>query len=109
MSEIDVVVTGIGLVTPLGMGREKTWQALLGSRSAIVADNENIPHLCARVDTLPVPDQLRLLSLSFLAAGEAIQDSGVDFSLIHPERFGCTVSVSKPNLAALSQDSACLT
>jgi 3-oxoacyl-[acyl-carrier-protein] synthase II len=30
-----VVVTGVGLVTPLGIGTDETWQALIGGRSAV--------------------------------------------------------------------------
>jgi len=38
-----VVVTGLGLVTPLGTGLEKNWQALMEGRSGI----RKISHFCA--------------------------------------------------------------
>jgi 3-oxoacyl-[acyl-carrier-protein] synthase II len=34
-TERRVAITGIGLLTPLGIGTEETWQGLLGARSAV--------------------------------------------------------------------------
>jgi 3-oxoacyl-(acyl-carrier-protein) synthase len=95
-----VAVTGIGLATPLALGREKTWNGLLSGYSAVTPDFQFPGILSARVQHMYIPDQTRLLSLAFLAAAEAIQDSIPENTPAHFERFGCTVSVSKPNLNA---------
>jgi 3-oxoacyl-[acyl-carrier-protein] synthase II len=92
------VVTGIGLVTPLGLGREKTWAELLNSRSAVKPVYSNERNLFAQVENLNVLPQTRLLSLGFLAAAEALYESRDKYYKTDSSRIGCTVSVSKPNL-----------
>ena len=94
----NVVVTGIGLVTPLGLGREKTWNSLLSGLSAVSKDREYPGIITARIKDLPIPDQVRLTSIAFLAANEAIFDSQIRVDEV--DSFGCTLSVSKHNLSA---------
>jgi 3-oxoacyl-[acyl-carrier-protein] synthase II len=103
-----VVVTGIGMATPLGTGRERNWANLLNGISAVSRDDRFGGVLTARVNGLDVPDQTRLLSLGFLAAAEALHDSGVMHSNYEPEEVGCTVSVSKPTLPGLFSDTSLL-
>ncbi len=96
----EVAITGIGMVTPLGIGREKTWAALTASASA-VKDNPLFPGIVsASVEGLSFPPELRLLSMSFLAAAEAVDDAKMNLHEIAAARIGCTVSASKPNLAS---------
>ncbi|MFN9001581.1 MAG: beta-ketoacyl synthase N-terminal-like domain-containing protein, partial [Holosporales bacterium] len=92
-----VVVTGIGLVTPLGMGREITWRNLIAGKSGIRAIThipvEDIPCRIAGVVPreegvegsfnpdvyMPKPEQRRVADFiiyGMAAATEAIEDSG---------------------------------
>ncbi len=93
-----VVVTGIGMVSALGFGRERTWRSLLNGESAVKPDEEFPGIFTARVNFTDIPKETRLLSLAFLATSEALYDSSIDLTHYSPERIGCTVSVSKPNL-----------
>ncbi len=94
----NVVVTGIGLVTPLGLGREKSWDELLLGHSAVRSDAEFRGIVSARIPGLDIPPETRMLSMLFLAAVEAFTDSGVNDQFIDYSRFGCTISSSKPNI-----------
>ena len=79
----QVVVTGIGLVTPLGLDRESTWRGLLAGRSA--TRWLTAPHwtgkeplagaLCASVAFAMNGDRDPVVSLALRTANEAIADA----------------------------------
>ena len=93
-----VVITGIGLVTANGFGREAVWQAVQNGVSGIrrVESGSNLPaplKLAAAVEIRPeFPGQLKTIRLARLAAEEALYDSGIDISNVDAGRFGCAVS-----------------
>lgn len=89
-----VVVSGIGIVTPLGNGREKTWRALLGGKSAINRGDEGFE---ARVyDFSANGARSRMGDFAILAAAEAIRHAGLDVDNLRGKNIGCAVSQSKP-------------
>ena len=94
-----VVVTGLGMVTPLGLGVKANWQRLTEGKSGIVAiskfDVSNLPSKIAGMvprgdpaDGLFDPDQVvepkeqrkndEFIIYAMAAADEAIADSGWD-------------------------------
>lgn len=103
-----VVVTGLGLVTPLGLGAADFWSALVKGRGAVagvdlVSGDENGRHLVARVPDFRIRDYvsdrklLRLMCRSdrfgLAAAQMAAAESGqIDLG---PERKGAFVATAK--------------
>ncbi len=92
-----VVVTGMGIASPLGLGVEHTWRRLLDGRSGIAAirafDPSDLPATIAGevpagvretgglslAEWIPVKDQKkmdRFIQLALVAAVEAVEDSG---------------------------------
>lgn len=85
-----VVVTGIGLVCPLGADRETSWRALVQDRSAVGTTGAFAP-----VVEGPEP---RTVALALRAAQESWTDAQLES--VDPDRVACVVSSSKPVLGA---------
>jgi 3-oxoacyl-[acyl-carrier-protein] synthase II len=101
-SPAEVVVTGMGLVTPLGIGVEKNWENVLAGRSGISAhQRDGQPEFLKyfgkvegldRLENVPraLAGQTRFLNrgsvLGFQAAREAVEGAGIELSGIPRER-----------------------
>ncbi len=81
MTERRVVVTGIGMVTPLGIGAETTWKALLEGGNGVAPirrfDPAGFPVRFAAEAPLPGSGASLKAALTELALGEALRMSGV--------------------------------
>jgi 3-oxoacyl-[acyl-carrier-protein] synthase II len=101
-SERDVVITGLGIVSPIGIGKEPFWNALCEGRSGIrrlpFAD-PSLPAAFGGVVTDFDPKQyvrprksLKVMSrevqLGFAAADLALMDAGLRETPPNPERLG---------------------
>jgi 3-oxoacyl-[acyl-carrier-protein] synthase II len=105
MSERRVVITGRGVVSPLGIGVEAHWAGLIAGRSAI----RSIPRLSALglpsrqgaeissesllpyLSKLPKKQQKlynRVTLLSMVASALAVEEAGLDLSDVDPTRCG---------------------
>ncbi|HXO18908.1 MAG TPA: beta-ketoacyl-[acyl-carrier-protein] synthase family protein [Thermoanaerobaculia bacterium] len=110
MSRNPVVVTGIGVVTPVGTGRDEFWDNLLAGRSGFAPvssfdTSAHTVHLGAEVRGFQGADQVRNLDASRLgrasqlaiaAAHQALADAGLDSSagLADPGRAGVSMGTT---------------
>ncbi len=103
-----VVVTGIGLVTPIGAGKDRFWEAVTSGRSGIEPvrsfDTSEFPvHLGAEVKDFDPgryvrrqsPDALgRASQLAVAAASMALEDAGVDLGDYDPRQVGVSMGTT---------------
>ncbi|MCH0540961.1 beta-ketoacyl-[acyl-carrier-protein] synthase family protein [Streptomyces sp. MUM 203J] len=90
MAGMDIAVTGLGLVTPGGVGVGPSWAAVCAGRSAAAPDPELTDHPVGFSCRVPDFDPERLLSarrahrldrfvqFALVAAHEAVADAGLD-------------------------------
>lgn len=106
----DVVVTGVGAVTPVGLSAQDTWQALLAGKSGIDVvqsfDASDLPVRIAGEVSGFDPGQImthkairrsaRFAQLAVAAAREAVDDADVhpDGDAVDPSRIGAVVNTA---------------
>ncbi len=92
-----MVVTGIGVVAPIGCGREAVWRAIQAGQSGVrrLTGVPGIPDgmmLGAMVDIEgDFPGQLKNVPLCRQSAAEALADARIHWPRVDRERFGCSI------------------
>ena len=100
-----VVVTGMGIISPIGAGAKTFWQSLLDGKSGI-STIENISldghtvHIAGEIknfdeiSTLEPKEARRMdryTQFALMAAEEAVKDAGISTDNVDPYRFGVIV------------------
>ena len=111
MSKCEVVITGVGLVTPLGNETQSTWDNLILGKSGIgfLSDRYNLENYPCKVagfvkndqelinQVLSLKDQHkagRFIHLGLVAAKQAIEDSGLSEAVPEQrDRFGSYMGI----------------
>jgi len=105
LSKQRVVVTGLGLVTPLGLNVEDSWKAILAGQSSVHLidhfDASDISsQICSRVKNFdPLPYMAEkdarkrdlFIQFGIAAAAQAIQDSGIQATEDNAHRIGVAI------------------
>jgi 3-oxoacyl-[acyl-carrier-protein] synthase II len=99
----EVVITGLGVVSPIGIGRETFWQSLIEKRSGVgplsVTTNTDLPvKFGAEVRDFEgkkyvkprksIKVMCREIQTGYTAASLALDDAGLASGAVDPDRFG---------------------
>jgi 3-oxoacyl-[acyl-carrier-protein] synthase II len=115
------VITGIGLVTPIAVGTEETWQGLLAGRSGIgpithFDHTQFATHFAGEVKDFDVTRWIpsrdaknidRFIQYAVAAADLALKDSGLQIEGDFAERVGCYVGAGLGGVSSI--EIACAT
>ena len=115
MEKKKVVVTGLGLITPLGIGLQESWDGIVGGRSGIVRitqfDTSGFPtQIAGEVKGFNAEDYIelkeikkmdRFIHFAIAAAGMALDDAGLKITEETAERTGVIVGSGIGGLHAI--------
>ncbi|MCG2720874.1 MAG: beta-ketoacyl-ACP synthase II [Thermodesulfovibrionales bacterium] len=115
MEKKKVVVTGLGLITPLGIGLQASWEGIVGGRSGIVRitqfDTSGFPtQIAGEVKGFNAEDYIelkeikkmdRFIHFALAAAGMALDDAGLKITEETAERTGVIVGSGIGGLHAI--------
>jgi len=115
MEKRRVVVTGLGLVTPVGIGVKTSWEALLEGRSGIgvirTFDSSDLPvHIAGEVkdfdpleyiEPKEVKKMDRFIHFAVAASTMAMEDSGLTVTAENAERVGVIIGSGIGGLPAI--------
>lgn len=117
-----IVITGIGLVTPYGVGKDVFWNGLTSGKNAIdylsTVDTANLPvKIGGEVKDFD-PESLlgkkearrmdRFTQFAVIAGIEAIKDAGLDFDRVDRERVGVIIGSGIGGIHILEQQHSLL-
>ncbi|MBI4681770.1 MAG: beta-ketoacyl-ACP synthase II [Nitrospirae bacterium] len=112
-----VVITGLGMITPLGTGTDKSWKGLTEGRSAIKRithfDPEGLPcQIAAEVSDFEIDNFIeikeqkkmdRFIHLGLAAATLAMEDSGLKVTEHNADRIGVIVGAGIGGLSSIER------
>jgi 3-oxoacyl-[acyl-carrier-protein] synthase II len=113
-----VVITGMGVICPLGHTADESWQSLLNGRSGIGTitqfDSSHLPvHIAGEVKDFDPADYMnfkearrvsRASQLAIAATKMALEDAGLDVPLDNPERVATIVGTGAGGLEVADRE-----
>lgn len=123
MSKRRVVITGLGLLTPLGLNVDETWKAILAGKSSVAkidqfdASDLNC-QICSRVKMFNYLEHFTekearkidtFIQYGMVAANEAIRDAGLQVTEENAARIGLAVGSGVGGLPGIERSHGVLT
>ncbi|OFX20086.1 MAG: beta-ketoacyl-[acyl-carrier-protein] synthase II [Anaeromyxobacter sp. RBG_16_69_14] len=117
MSRRRIVITGLGILCPVGIGLDESWRSIVAGKSGIGPitqfDASSFPSRIAGevkgfeaekyMDRKEVRRNDRFIQFAMAAGEMAMKDSGLDMSKEDPERIGAIVGAGLGGLASIEE------